>query len=301
MAGQRQKPELSEAELRRMLMERRSQDRQRRLQAFLEHEQILPLEFEAAESAQADPLASPKTRPADPRLGTPATSTKGLNRFLLLIEIAAVLGLIIVFAGSLNVLGELNQQVAALFIEAPTTSPTPILSVVVLPSGHTPPRDGQAARPNTAEIPAHLRPQVQSYNAALSIPTPSPQQARSIQIDALDVRAPIVQGVDWEALKRGVGQHIGSANPGEEGNLVLAGHNDIFGEVFRYLDQLESGDEIVVHTDGQSFTYLVTASFVVEPTQVEVMNPTPDATLTLISCYPYLIDNQRIIVQAALQ
>jgi sortase A len=46
----------------------------------------------------------------------------------------------------------------------------------------------------------------------------------------------------------------------------------------------------------QQFTYTVTGSRIVEPTEVEVMAPTTTATVTLISCYPYLIDNKRIVV-----
>ncbi len=301
MSAKHEHPELTEAELRRMLMERRSQDRQRRLNAFLENEELLPLKREAAESAEADPLAAHKTRPSDPKFKSSSSPNKFLDRFLLAIEISAVLGLIFVFTSGWNSLNALNEQVASFFIEAPTSSPTPFLSPVVLPSGHTAPQEGQASSPNIAEIPAHLRPQAQSYSAAILVPTPGPQQARRIQIDSLDVSAPIVQGDDWESLKRGVGQHIGSANPGEIGNLVLSGHNDIFGEIFRHLDQLNEGDEILVHTDGSTFSYMVTSTFLVSPTQVDVLNPSPDATLTLISCYPYLVDNQRIIIQAALQ
>jgi len=102
-------------------------------------------------------------------------------------------------------------------------------------------------------------------------------------------------------LKRGVGQHIGSANPGETGNLVLTGHNDIYGEVFRRLDQLRPGNEIVVFTATSSYVYLVTETMIVAPNYVQVMDPTPDATLTLISCYPYLINSHRIAVLAELQ
>jgi sortase A len=45
----------------------------------------------------------------------------------------------------------------------------------------------------------------------------------------------------------------------------------------------------------------VTETRIVEPTQVEVMNATSDPTVTLISCYPYMIDKQRIVVFAKLQ
>jgi sortase A len=102
-------------------------------------------------------------------------------------------------------------------------------------------------------------------------------------------------------LKKGVGQHLGSANPGEKGNLVLSAHNDIFGEIFRYLERLEAGDEVIIYTSQRSYSYLVVDKQIVEPTQVEVMSPTNQPTVTLISCYPYLVDNKRIAVTARLQ
>jgi sortase A len=114
------------------------------------------------------------------------------------------------------------------------------------------------------------------------------------------VDAPIVQGDGWEQLKKGVGQHVGTADPGKRGNVVLSAHNDIFGEIFRHLDQLEPGDEVVVYTNQRAYTYIVNGSDVVEPTAVEVMAATSNPTLTLISCYPYLVDNKRIVVTARL-
>ena len=110
-----------------------------------------------------------------------------------------------------------------------------------------------------------------------------------------------MQGDGWEQLKKGVGQHIGTANPGDQGNLVLSAHNDIFGEIFRHLDQLEPGDEVVVYTSQGAYVYTVTRTKVVEPTDVSVMDPTTDPSITLVSCYPYLIDDQRIVVQGRLK
>ncbi len=154
--------------------------------------------------------------------------------------------------------------------------------------------------PTKAEIPPHLLPLYQSM-AQIPIPTPGPEQATQIQIPIIDVDAPIVQGDSWEQLKKGVAQHAGSSNPGGSGNLVLSAHNDVYGEIFRHLDKLQRGDEIIIYTETQSFTYIVTAVQVVSPTSVEVMDPTLNPTVTLISCYPYMIDNKRIVVQASLQ
>ena len=189
-------------------------------------------------------------------------------------------------------------MVAAL--EQPTFTPTPLVMAVVLPSGHTPPNATGGARPNEAEIPEHLRPLVQNL-ATVPLPTPGPEQAIRLQIPAINIDAPIVQGDGWEQLKKGIGQHAGSADPGKTGNMILSAHNDIFGEIFRNLDQLKNGDQILVFTNTCTYTYLVVDSRIVEPIDVEVMAPTSQATLTLISCYPYLVDNKRIVVITRLQ
>src|SRR5687768_15006112 len=105
--------------------------------------------------------------------------------------------------------------------------------------------------------------------------------------------------MDWEALKLGVGQMLNNVNPGDEqGNLVLSGHNDIYGEVFRDLDQLEVGDEFTIRTRTQVYTYRVTGTDRVDPTEVSVLEPRGGATVTLISCYPYKINTERYIIFA---
>ena len=122
-----------------------------------------------------------------------------------------------------------------------------------------------------------------------------------IGIPSINVDAPVVQGDDWEALKTGVGLNAASGLPGKPGNLILSGHNDIFGQVFRELDRLKAGDEVLILTEKNAYTYNVTGTQIVQPSQVEVMRQTEDSTLTLISCYPYLVDTQRIVVTAKLK
>lgn len=241
------------------------------------------------DEAQGDELYQAQPRPRSRRV---------LDVLLLLVEIGAVLGLIFVVFNGLGLIQELNREVAAV-LEQPTLTPTPLIMAVVLPSGHTPPNALGGTRPNEAEIPEHLRPLVQSL-ANLPLPTPGPEQAIRIQIPEIKVDAPIVQGDGWEQLKKGVGQHIGTANPGKNGNVVLSAHNDIFGEIFRDLDRLQAGDQIVLYTNQNAYTYAVVDSQIVEPTSVEFMAATAQPTVTLISCYPYLVDDQRIVVMARL-
>jgi len=111
----------------------------------------------------------------------------------------------------------------------------------------------------------------------------------------------VVQGDGLEQLKKGVAQHLGTPDPGQPGNIVLSAHNDIFGQIFRRLDELAPGDEVQLHTASQVFVYVITGAKVVEPTEVSVMAPTAHPSLTLISCYPYLVDDQRIVVFADLK
>ncbi len=229
-----------------------------------------------------------------------------MNKFLLLVEVTAVIGLIAVVVSLWNTRQELNQELAQVQIEEsqslalPTPTATPVIDVVVLPSGHKPPVNGQSPQQGEAgNIPAHLLPAIETY-VPPPVPTPSIQQARRIQIPAIGVDSPIFQGDDWEQLKKGAGQHIGSALPGQNGNLVLSAHNDIFGEIFRHLDKLSPGDEIIVSTERQSYTYVVRKLQTVEPTDVWVMAPTEHASSTLISCYPYQVNNKRIIIFADL-
>jgi sortase A len=221
------------------------------------------------------------------------------DRLLLLVEVGAVVGLILIFINVQQSRVESNQTAIAAQPVQPTPAPTPLINAIVLPSGHRPPIAPGGAAPNLDEIPAHLRAYAQSVTPQ-PIPTPGPGQPTLIQIPAIDVDARIVPGDTWEQLKKGVGHHIGSANPGERGNMVLSAHNDVFGEIFRYLDQLKPGDEVIVYSGSQRYRYTISGSRTVAPTQVEVLAPTNEPTLTLISCYPYLVDNQRIVVSGQL-
>ena len=215
---------------------------------------------------------------------------------LLVVELAVLVALVLVLAGSLVTLREINQASSSAQV-LPTMTPTPPIQVV-LPGGHTPP--DSPGGPAPAEIPAHLRDMVSAVTP-LPVPTSGPEHATRIQIPAIDLDAPVVEGDDWETLKRGAGHHVGSANPGERGNCVISAHNDIFGEVFRDLPDLHLGDEVVVHTVTRAYRYVVTQKRVIEPTEVDVLAPTSSPILTLLSCYPYGVDTHRIVVIAELK
>jgi sortase A len=288
---------MSVEELRRLLIEKRRGARRERLEHFKRTGRVVDVapDFLAESAPVVETLEETSDQPQVPVL----KRRRIIDRVLLGVEVLAVVGLVGVLISGFGILRDLNAEVASALIQE-TLTPTPLVMAVVLPSGHTPPDAQGNTRPNIDEIPAHLQPMVQSL-ANLPVPTPAPDQAIRIQIPALDLDAPIVQGDGWEQLKKGVGQNIGSANPGQDGNVVLSAHNDVYGELFRYLDKLAPGDQVILYTQQRQYVYVVDRTSIVEPTAVEVMASTGSPTTTLISCYPYLVNKQRIVVFARLQ
>ncbi len=297
MPKKRNPEDLSVDELRWLLVEKRRSARQERLEHYRRTGRAVVVASDPEATSLQDTRASLLPEGEEP--APQSRRRRILDAILMVVELAAIIGFLFVVFNGYSLIRTLNQEVA-IALEQPTLTPTALIVAVVLPSGHTPPTSLGGARPNDAEIPEHLRAQVQSL-ANLPVPTPGPEQAVRIQVPAINVDAPVVQGDGWEDLKKGVAQHIGSSNPGKKGNLVLSGHNDIFGEIFRYLDKLKPGDEIILLTNQRSYTYLVVDTKIVESTDVYVMAPTEQPTVTLISCYPYLVDKQRIVVSAKLQ
>ncbi len=292
----RKAPEdMSVEELRRLLIEKRRGARRERLEHFKRTGRVVDVTPDVS-AAVVDTLEDGSDQPQVP---VTTKRRRVMDRLLLAVEVLAVAGLVGVLISGFGILRTLNEEVASALIQE-TLTPTPLVMAVVLPSGHTPPDAQGNTRPNIDEIPSHLQPMVQSL-ANLPVPTAAPDQGIRIQIPSIDIDAPIVQGDGWEQLKKGVGQNVGSANPGQNGNVVLSAHNDVYGELFRFLDKLQPGDQVVLYTQQRQYVYVVDRTAIVEPTAVEVMAPTGSPTVTLISCYPYLVNKQRIVVFARLQ
>jgi len=293
--------EYSIYELEELLLRKKLAARQERLQKFQRDGRTISglLPGSRAEPETVIQEAVSEAEPGSEENGHQGNQKRSwLNQLLLLLEVVLIVALAYVFITTFDTMRKINEESRALV--SLDLTPTPLINVVVLPSGHTPPTGSGGARPNLAEVPDHLQPFVQA-NGSLEFATPGPEHAHSIYIPQIwNTAAPVVQGDSWEQLKKGVGQHIGSVNPGQMGNVVLSAHNDIFGELFRDLDQLEPGDKIIIDTATHQYTYRVTGIKIVAPTDVFVMDATESATITLISCYPYQVDDQRIVVFAIL-
>jgi sortase A len=105
-----------------------------------------------------------------------------------------------------------------------------------------------------------------------------------IEIPRVELRAMVVEGVDDEALKRAAGHLPGTALPGGLGNSVIAAHRDT---LFAGLRHVRIGDLVTMRTGDRDFSYRVSAIDVVTPRSLHVLDPTPHATLTMITCFPF--------------
>ena len=122
----------------------------------------------------------------------------------------------------------------------------------------------------------------------------------SISIPKLGVEMTMYEGIRLSTLDYGPGHWPGTALPGEPGNVVVGGHRTSKHRVFRNVDQLEPGDEIVFADASGSHTYLVNRVEIVNPTAMWIVEPTDTPTATLFACHPPGSTAQRIIVFADL-
>ena len=179
------------------------------------------------------------------------------------------------------------------FVQPPEALAAPVPSPIGAAMGDVP----QAAPipAQATQVPEHLQGWIEPAPAQ-PVPVPAAAPPTRVVIPSIGVDAPVTEGTDWESLKYRVGHHPGTANPGQRGNMVLAAHNDVYGEIFRYLPDVPLGEIVTVYAGEQAYRYRITDRRIILPNQAEVMLPTTGPTLTLISCYPYLIDTHRIVL-----
>lgn len=188
-----------------------------------------------------------------------------------------------------------------------TTTPTPV----------PPTRRPTEAPPTPTDTPVSPMP-----------PLPSVRPVR-MAVPAIGLDIPVVEvawvveernGIRtsaWETASYAAGHHVGSANPGEPGNVVLSGHHNVEGEVFREVSsigepgaRLRVGDEVVLYrADGLAFVYRIVEwhRFREAGTSAEerlaharFLEPTSEPILTLVTCWPYVSNTHRVVVVAKL-
>lgn len=139
---------------------------------------------------------------------------------------------------------------------------------------------------------------VQAYKSSLLSASSLPLAV--LEINRVKIRVPVFEGTDDLTLNRGVGRIAGTAMPGTEGNVGIAGHRDGF---FRGLKDISIGDEVDLVMTTERSTYVVDQIEIVSPADVRVLQPRPASSLTLVTCYPfYFVGDapQRFIVHASI-
>jgi sortase A len=148
-----------------------------------------------------------------------------------------------------------------------------------------------------------------------------PEVPVRLVIPAIELDAPIVPAEtnfvkvggkeyqQWIAPSQfAAGWHENSARLGEPGNTVLNGHHNIYGEVFRYLVDLQEGDTILVSSDSHVYEYVITNKMILPEKYQEFdirmdnakwILPSQDERITLISCWPYESNTHRLIIVAS--
>ncbi len=141
-----------------------------------------------------------------------------------------------------------------------------------------------------------------------------------------DYRRVVLEGTEEAQLSQGPGHYVGTALPGDVGNVAIAGHRVGKGSPFLELDLMQAGDPIVVETADRWFVYRVLGDptsgdlaadpsgipgmQIVHPSEVDVISPTPNQApdaagtgryLTLTTCHPRFSAEQRLIIHAELE
>lgn len=201
----------------------------------------------------------------------------------------------------------------------PTATPT-ALPPTALPA----PGTDLPATPVVPTLETPQQPLVRATSLPAATPAATPPARGNpdrLVIPKIDLDTPIVD-VGWDVVQRGnqrytewqtadnaAGRHINSARPGETGNVVLSGHHNTKGEVFRRISEQELavGDALYLY-DSQGRRHLYQVTEVTEPlpevgaseaqrlANARYIQPTSDARVTLVTCWPYWTNTHRIVV-----
>jgi sortase A len=122
-----------------------------------------------------------------------------------------------------------------------------------------------------------------------------------LEAPSVGLTATVIEGSSDRMLARAAGHIEDTALPGQPGNVGIAGHRDT---TFRAVRNLHPGDPLMLETATGVFHYEIERTFIVDPTDVYVLDPTDTPSLTLVTCYPFTFIGhapKRYIVRAVLR
>ena len=120
-----------------------------------------------------------------------------------------------------------------------------------------------------------------------------------IEIPSINLKYPILEGIDDSVLKQAVGHFPSSALPGEGSNITLIGHNNfILAEPFKRLSLVSEGDIVNIITQNTTYKYQVVKYYVVDAYNTDIVSPSEEEKLTLVTCTGDA--RERFVVEALL-
>ena len=123
--------------------------------------------------------------------------------------------------------------------------------------------------------------------------------AGRLLIGELGVDEVVVEGTTDALLTRGPGHYGRTRLPGQGGTVGIAGHRSTYGAPLRDADRLRRGDRVVVEMPYGRFTYAVTGTRNVAPSDVGILrHPGRRERLVLTTCHPLRSSSQRLVVEA---
>lgn len=121
-----------------------------------------------------------------------------------------------------------------------------------------------------------------------------------IEIPAIGADYIVIEGTDEGDLQRGPGHYPTTALPGQGKTIGIAGHRTTYGAPFNQIDKIDIGDEITLEMPYATFTYTVTKTDIVDPSDVGIVDDVGHERLVLTACHPLYSAAQRYAVFADL-
>jgi len=129
-------------------------------------------------------------------------------------------------------------------------------------------------------------------------------ETNTLFIPKIGVKIEIVEGSDESTLDKGAWRMPQTSTPDKGGNTVLSAHRWKYlppsEETFYLLDKLGQGDEFQVIWEKKQYNYKVVSVSIVLPTDLSVLDPTENPSVTLLTCHPLFSTQKRLIVRGEL-
>jgi sortase A len=187
--------------------------------------------------------------------------------------------------------------------ETPTSEPTPTLTPTATPTATPTPTPTITPTPTPTRPPKAEKPPTRVVAPAIDMDVPVVEMGWEMT----NRNGTMIS--EWIVPSKAAGWHRNSALPGAGDNVVLSGHHNIAGKVFRYVVDLEIGDRVTAYVDDVAYDYIVTEKYILKETGMPLdvrrknaqwIMPTGDERLTLVTCWPYEWpgNSHRVIVVA---